>query len=774
MKYLYSLILLLTFNEIAFAQKSKVEGVVFLRSDSSSAVGASISIQSLSQKVLARGTSNDKGYFSIEVDGKEADMLSISYIATDTLYVRLQGLNGGRLNLGALYLSETDKQLDAVVIHGRLRHIDKQIIFPKQHQLQTSIDLPALLKQMNLNGLSIHPTERTASIHGKPVQWLVNGVARTASDVQGLEPKDILRVEYSDVPAQRYLDQGIGGTINIILRKRESGGNLRASLASALWIGYANGNLSARHSQGNSDWGLSYQGRYRYYDDWRRDQTQIFIGRMEADIERLEEGANSSLGLLTQDINLSYTCQPQPHTQLGATLRNSIGSNHNDIQSFVNESSKGRYYRSSRSEYTGYVPALDLYYQREIGKQGKLELNLLGTLIIGRGERDLSDQQGERNIGTQHNPYRNRYRSLLGEVVYTRPLFPKVFLNLGLQHKIAQTHNIYYDPSIIEDKLYERNTYGYAQFSGRLSSRWQYSLGMGLKFFHSHNDFAEQTFNKLQASLNLFYSPSNNLDISLNSTLRPSLPSLSQLSLIEQRYDDYIVYRGNPQLYPSNSYDNRLMLSHQLNHFEHNIILSYNYTDAPIFTQISYRDTTKDWIFATANGNYTQSIGAAWSLSYNPIPQKLNLYGTIGYIHYHSHIEGNQHRVGSLYGELAAQLILGRWSFALQANYTPPSLYAQVKTEYKPQLSASVVWQNVRSWRLYAQIDYIGSNYGDYYRRTNLSSIIPSSSVVKVLDNRNMLSLGAIWNFNYGKQIQRSRRQTNNQDGSASIVKVQD
>ena len=81
---------------------------------------------------------------------------------------------------------------------------------------------------------------------------------------------------------------------------------------------------------------------------------------------------------------------------------------------------------------------------------------------------------------------------------------------------------------------------------------------------------------------------------------------------------------------------------------------------------------------------------------------------------------------------------------------------------------------NKASCTLYAQMMYVGLGDGDTYFTTNYSKVNPYKSVVKIPENGNMLTLGFVWNLDFGKRNNKINRRLNNYDNNESIVKVQE
>lgn len=756
---------------LSFAQKYEIDGVLLLSSDSSQVVGAHVALRDKNSLTIAQAVSNNKGYFRLSANLQKAYQLEISFVGLRPMLLRVEGVDSS-LSLGKLYLEESTSELAAVVVDAQKTYnVNKQLLFPRQAQVEASQDIFALIKQMNLTGLVITSVEKTVSLNDKPIRWLVNGIPRTYEDVQALSPADVVRMEYSDTPSAKYLDQGFGGSINIILRNTQRGGSLRVSLESALWTGFANGNLYAEHSFGKSQLSLIYKGSYRRYTKWRRDAEQEFVRSSEERTMRREQGEDSGFGTNMHDINLSYLYQPSEKSQFSLTWRNSISTQCNDIRSLMHETGRQSYARSIYSLYGGYSPALDLFYQQSISKNSKLELNLLATMNRGHGERNLYDYRAGSLEKSYHNPIQNHYGSLIAELAYMHTFSPLAELSLGANYKLSRTRDEYRSPDLIVNRLKTSNLYLYTQLSGRLSAKWQYSLGGGLKYFYMEDDGAQRHFTKLQGRMGLLYRPLRGLGISLNTYFTPTLPSLAQLSSIYQQYDEYITHTGSPTLRASYSYINALQASYKDKSLSTSVKLSYSYTDAPIYVGIRYRERERDWLYYASNAEYDSNIGVEWVASVNEILGLISLQSKVGYKSFRNQLEDELYTASTWYGDVSAQISYKEWTLSAYCGYSPSLLHNFRKTERKPELGVSLMWKK-GDWTLYSEVMCLGSRFGDYYRETRYSLASPMQSVVMIGDNINMLTLGVVWSLQYGKQAQRKERHTENYDYANSIVRL--
>lgn len=205
------------------AQELTVTGTVLMASDSTAVPGASVRLRDTKGETITGLATKDDGTFVIQAESQRVSDLHITYVGLAPTTIGIKGARQAKIDLGQIYLRNDDKALTEVVVQGNLKQIDREIIFPKTNLVKASPDALTLLFNLSLSGLTVDLAHKTAKIRGKEIYWMINGVPKTMSDVLQLDPKKILRLEYSDLPSIRLLDKDQGGYINVILRERTDG-----------------------------------------------------------------------------------------------------------------------------------------------------------------------------------------------------------------------------------------------------------------------------------------------------------------------------------------------------------------------------------------------------------------------------------------------------------------------------------------------------------------------------------------------------------------------
>ena len=746
------------------AQTITIQGRVLASSDSTALVGASVGLFDDKGQLTSGVSTESEGQFALQADPQVARELRISSIGYTPMTIQIAGDARGVIALGTLYMSEDSQLLDQVVVQGQRSRVDKMLLFPQQAELARSQDFLSLLQTMQLRGLTIDLMNKQASIRGGEVQWQIDGVPRTIQDVQSIDPKRILRIEYSDMVSARYTDRGIGGIVNVILKERLQGGSVWAQVESALTTGFVNGALGARYDRGLHSFTLDYNNGFR---DYRKRfaylETKYIAPHQE--LTRTETPEASPFGYMVQNLNLSYLYKPSERQQFSATLRNEFVNYHSNSISQIAQSDSDPFHRESVVKERSYTPALDLYYANMLSNGGKLEVNLVGSYSHGSHSFSLQDQMATQMREVQNAVDVSR-TALIGEVVYNHPFSSHFMLATGLQHTTAYSLNKYVE---MTDNLLENNSYLFANAQGQLG-KVQYSIGTGAKLFVVQDATDRKLFVRNQSTLSLFYSPINHLTLVLKSTYLPTLPSLSMLSRVQQRVDDLMRTSGNPDLKAAQSLYNRFGVYYQTKLFTSNVDFSINNTWAPILWDATYDVAGGYFLNRATNGRFNRQYSISWQGGLNNLWNFLTLQGTVRYDMFRTHTGVAAYQLNSLYWNASVMMSYKGWT--LGYDYVHPQWTLSGHTKSLGENSSRLMLlYKYRDWNFYASCIFPFTPRGSEYQSETLSPVIPSMSRVYILDNRNMVTVGVAWRLNFGKQLQLIDRTLQNRDSNESVVK---
>ncbi|MFC4665333.1 outer membrane beta-barrel protein [Falsiporphyromonas endometrii] len=754
-----------------FAGNVKITGRVLYAKDSTNVFGATVKLLNEHHTILGGTTTDVEGNFILASDIKDAVNIEISFIGFLTVSIQVNG-GSGLVSLGDIYLIEDVKTLGEVTVSGSLQKVNRHLLFPNKTQIKASQDIITLLNNLSLSGLSVDLINKAASIHGKPIRWMINGVPHSLQEVKNIKPESILRIDYSETPSMRELDRGYGGSINIILKDKTDGGSVATHLQSALWVGFVNASASVDYHKSRSEFTVDYNSSYRNYPRWNKEVQQKYVGD-DFEIVRDEMPEDSPFKSIEHNVNLTYVYQSSNKRLYSATWRNTFGLQNTDVRNKIVEVGKNLFHRETKSKFRDYTPAIDLFMKNEFENGGSLEANIVGTISSGKSDRDLIDKGNEAENRSYSNPAKTHYHSIIGELVYGKSIHRKAYLSLGLQDKYAYGSNKYLSPKYFLDELTQNNLYLYGQLSGSLTSTLQYSLGTGAKVFYINDNSDSKSYFKNQSSLGIYYSPTSSFMLSFNGFFVPNLPSLSQLSSVVQQFDDLSVYTGNKDLKPSYSFTNFLYAGYRRGQFNSNLTLRFDYTTDPIFTEISYQPSKGYFLFQSSNGHYNRQYGAEWKVTYQDIFNFLSLFGTIGFNRYESNVGDNPLHLNNLYWDVSSQMVYKDFVFSMFYAKSQKSLYNEIESYEGDRCGLTLMW-NKGNWAVYTQMIYVGLKDGDSYFTTNHSKVNPYTTTVKIPENGNMLTLGLVWNMDFGKQKNKINRSLRNSDSNESVLTLKE
>ena len=189
-----------------------------------------------------------------------------------------------------------------------LQRVDRQIILPTESQLKRSFGAYDLLNNLGIARLQVDKFTNSMSISGGgAVQTRINGIKVTDKEIAAVRAKDVLRVEFIEDPGKQYGDDELGAVVNIILRRRETGGVVNFQLSDSPHTLWGENFLSAKFNYKNSEWGIDYFNKNGKYHSRLESHETFYLG--DRTIDRIKEGIEDESPALSFINNLNLTLQ---------------------------------------------------------------------------------------------------------------------------------------------------------------------------------------------------------------------------------------------------------------------------------------------------------------------------------------------------------------------------------------------------------------------------------------------------------------------------------
>lgn len=175
-----------------------------------------------------QATTNAKGQFEVFLQAKDtihSCAITLTYLGYAGQTFSFQDLISD-IDLGEIVMDEAVKQMgEATVTASRTTYgADKIVKLPSAREKSHSANCITLLNQMQIADLKVNIIDGTVSANGKDIPIYIDYVKATSSEMAGLHPDEIVRVEYNVHPQGEM--ESVGPFINVITRQRTHGGQL--------------------------------------------------------------------------------------------------------------------------------------------------------------------------------------------------------------------------------------------------------------------------------------------------------------------------------------------------------------------------------------------------------------------------------------------------------------------------------------------------------------------------------------------------------------------
>ncbi len=742
-----------------------IRGVVLSDADSTAVIGAQCELR-VDSTVIARGVTDVDGRFGIATDSKEAARLSVRMIGYEGVNVAIPG--GGRdVDLGSLFLPE-GVELGEVTVNAE-RVIDRRgrtIIYPSAADVKASPTSISLFQKLALPGLEANPITRSLSVRSAAPMILINGVPSTMEDVNALQPKDIERVEYSQMTPARYADKGTSGFINILLKKRDDGGRFSAWMRDCPYIGFFDGNIQASYHQGPSQFTLSY------FPSWR-DVTKVYDTTEQSYIGDdfrvdLSQTSRSPFMYLSNPIKLKYDYQPTAKTLFSATFTAGLFKDSRKSDGRTDDSELGFYVNHQKSRSHSFAPSLDLFLRHDFDDKNSLEAQVVGTISSQDYRYDNSFTFSDGDTQAYMTNVDNRRRSLITEISYHHNFSRATTLSGGFQNTLSHSRNTYLT-SDYEPVLTENNNYAYLRF-GQQIGKVNISLSTGIKMFWMKNDMNKRHFirNLSQAQIN--WNVNDKFSIAGDFAYRPSIPGLADLTDYPQQSTPYLISNGNPDLKVADSFLYRITPSYRYKKFSVSADLVYYRMNKATFSDVRYIGN-RHFLSRSVNSDSYTDMYAGLDMGIS------DLYGfgarlSVGFDHYRTCGADWEHTLNTVNANINLWWNKGPFTVAYWRKFPGKDLYGHTVSRQENADALSFSYKPDKHWTLEAQWMYMFEKGGTYYPSWNYSAVNPSVRERHIKDNVNMVVISVSYSADFGSIFRSSNRSLNNSDSGSSLLKL--
>lgn len=725
---------------------------------------------------LCGGVSNANGDFVIPCQQKQA-LMKVSFVGYKTIckLVPVARIGNVRMQANSYLLKGVTVEAARVV-----EKVDRQIIFPTKEQVKTASNGYDLLDNLSLPTIIVNRAERKVlSLKGGDVQIRINDVKASMQDVLALQPDEVTKVEFINVPGLKYGDSNLDAVINYQVRRRYAGYVSGVSTMQGTKTGFNNSDGYFKYNVKKSEFSINYSFSYRSVEERSYESLGTYHLPTGETLHRNYLGYDSPFLYTTNNVQLGYNLSEPDKYTLNVRLNFfNYNSPVRGMNQLYQESGKANQYLQNNRKMLEQIPSLDIYYSLNMPHDQNLALNLVGTYIgtdyqyrMREYTFNKSPDESVKNAPLTDYSYdaTGRKRSLIGEGTYSKN-WKQMALSVGGQYNISHTDNIYVGSSNADTELKYSNLYLFTQLQGQ--QKWfSYQVGVGATRSSIHqgeNGYSKWLF---RPQVTLQAKASDRLSFKWSSKITSDIPSLSDLSELRQYSNSFEARDGNSGLKPFTGYNNTLSASWNIPLMSVYLEGNWTYYDKPIATSI-LPEKREDGSYLFVSKPENQKNHDYKHLLLTPevhlIKDHLDLNLMCEYQNVktkgldYSH-EFNYFRYGA-----EIRYMTGNWNIGYGAYKVEKSFWGEKTNGGEPTSNLAVTY-SYKNWQFGVLGLFVFYPHGCVYKDELFNKYVQQKNKVRLADQGNMLVFAASFNFSHGRRYHTGSRKLNNSDRDNGI-----
>lgn len=725
---------------------------------------------------ICGGVSNANGDFVIPCQQKQA-LMKVSFVGYKTIckLVSIARIGNVRMQANSYLLKGVTVEAARVV-----EKVDRQIIFPTKEQVKTASNGYDLLDNLSLPTIIVNRAERKVlSLKGGDVQIRINDVKASMQDVLALQPDEVTKVEFINVPGLKYGDSNLDAVINYQVRRRYAGYVSGVSTMQGTKAGFNNSDGYFKYNVKKSEFSLNYSFSYRSVEERSYESLGTYHLPTGETLHRNYLGYDSPFLYTTNNVQLGYNLSEPDKYTLNVRLN---FYNHNSpvrgMNQLYQESGKANQYLQNNRKMLEQIPSLDIYYSLNMPHDQNLALNLVGTYIgtdyqyrMREYTFNKSPDESVKNAPLTDYSYdaTGRKRSLIGEGTYSKN-WKQMALSVGGQYNISHTDNIYVGSSNADTELKYSNLYLFTQLQGQ--QKWfSYQVGVGATRSSIHqgeNGYSKWLF---RPQVTLQAKASDRLSFKWSSKITSDIPSLSDLSELRQYSNSFEARDGNSGLKPFTGYNNTLSASWNIPLMSVYLEGNWTYYDKPIATSI-LPEKREDGSYLFVSKPENQKNHDYKHLLLTPevhlIKDHLDLNLMCEYQNVKTKGLDYSHEFNYFSYGAEIRYMTGNWNIGYGAYKVEKSFWGEKTNGGEPTSNLAVTY-SYKNWQFGVLGLFVFYPHGCVYKDELFNKYVQQKNKVRLADQGNMLVFSASFNFSHGRRYHTGSRKLNNSDRDNGI-----
>lgn len=758
-------------SNMLHAQSLSIVGVVKDSKEKTAIPNVIIELINEQDSVVSVILTTAKGSFEVKEISAGSYQLSAKCVGYKSSTLRIDGMKKN-YDIGTIFLEEEDVILDEIVVEVKnINKYDRMVYFVSDEARSHSMDGYDLIKRLGIPDLQFDMVNKSISLlRNGGLQIRIDGVPAQQSDLNALQPQDVIRIEYINNPGIEYGDN-IAAVILVKTNRKFQGlqTGTQASHALTSFLGniymYLNIvgknnllgiKLSERHLFAHGVY-TNQLSRYHYPQQivelsttGNPERSKALNGTIQLDYNHILDSKNSFINATVKYIR-SF---PQQNFRTSNVYR--------DIQHYFAD--------TLLTANSVHNTSLDLYLEKRFTDRSKIIANLTGTYVQSSYYRGYWKRYCQMPIyySTTYDVDGKHY-SIIGEVIFKYQMSPSTHLTIGSNNRYSDTNNSYIsDYNLFPVTLRHFNSYTYAEISSKIG-KLNYSLGGGYSFYEMRNNGNMKRYHFFRPRVSFGFPFLKKLYLQYSLSINPQDPSLSALSEFSQTLSEYEVSRGNPDLKPYQAYINQLFVSYKSGPTQISLVGYLQYNDKHFSSNPPFYDEVLDkFVYTQSNQKNFVHAQVRLFASHSLLSKALKLSGYLTLNHYRNNGIEYQNRYTGLLGGASVSYDQAKWG--LQANYS--SSITTMFNETKLTSASNVQfggYYNVGKFRLGLTLSNL------FMSEPKISSIINSREIQNQIQRfsdytNNMVLFSISYTLNKGKRRQ-VIKQILNVDSDTGVVR---
>lgn len=725
---------------------------------------------------LCGGVSNANGDFVIPCQQKQV-LMKVSFVGYKTIckLVPIARIGNVRMQANSYLLKGVTVEAARVV-----EKVDRQIIFPTKEQVKTASNGYDLLDNLSLPTIIVNRAERKVlSLKGGDVQIRINDVKASMQDVLALQPDEVTKVEFINVPGLKYGDSNLDAVINYQVRRRYAGYVSGVSTMQGTKAGFNNSDGYFKYNVKKSEFSINYSFSYRSVEERSYESLGTYHLPTGETLHRNYLGYDSPFLYTINNVQLGYNLSEPDKYTLNVRLNFfNYNSPVRGMNQLYQESGKANQYLQNNREMLEQIPSLDIYYSLNMPHDQNLALNLVGTYIgtdyqyrMREYTFNKSPDESVKNAPLTDYSYdaTGRKRSLIGEGTYSKN-WKQMALSVGGQYNISHTDNIYVGSSNADTELKYSNLYLFTQLQGQ--QKWfSYQVGVGATRSSIHqgeNGYSKWLF---RPQVTLQAKASDRLSFKWSSKITSDIPSLSDLSELRQYSNSFEARDGNSGLKPFTGYNNTLSASWNIPLMSVYLEGNWTYYDKPIATSI-LPEKREDGSYLFVSKPENQKSHDYKHLLLTPevhlIKDHLDLNLMCEYQNVKTKGLDYSHEFNYFSYGAEIRYMTGNWNIGYGAYKVEKSFWGEKTNGGEPTSNLAVTY-SYKNWQFGVLGLFVFYPHGCVYKDELFNKYVQQKNKTRLADQGNMLVFTASFNFSHGRRYHTGSRKLNNSDRDNGI-----